>query len=76
MNEVPRVHLNVSHLLKVNCFDWPPRRSASCSIFAKPNLLTAPHHAPPDSGKAPRRSFIQLIKPPLSKNITCRDDMV
>ena len=33
-------------------------------------------HAPRDSGEPERRTFIQLINPPLSKNSTCRGDML
>jgi TnpA family transposase len=37
--------------------------------------FNARYHAPRDSGEPERRSFIQLINPPRSKNSTCRGDM-
>ena len=78
LNEVTQRWSNMSLLLKVNYFGRSPKRSESFTILAKPNLRIALHihHAPLDSGKAQRRSFIQLIRPPRSKNCTCRGDIL
>ena len=57
-----------------------PRPRATGSLVARGaslNFIAVPAaHAPRNSGKPEKRSFIQLINPPRSKNSTCRGDML